>query len=81
MIHCGRGPGFPDEPAPERLIGRQRGCEDLERDLAFQPLIVGAEHHRHAALADLLLQPVPGHPRPRGHATRQSSALRYLIVH
>ena len=46
----------------------QRGREDLERYLPVKPLVLGAEYHRHPALADLLLQAVPGDPRTGGEA-------------
>ena len=44
------------------------GGEDLERDPPVQAVVVGAVHHSHATLADLLLQPVTGHvgdPTPK----------------
>ena len=54
VVHRGRGPGFPDEPLPERLVPGQSGRQDLERDPAVQPDVVGPVDHGHAAPADLL---------------------------
>ena len=60
VIHRRCGPRLGDEPAPERLVLGQPGREDLQRYRPVQPLIAGPEHDRHAAPADLRLQPVTG---------------------
>jgi hypothetical protein len=53
---------------PECLIRRQRRREDLQGYLPLKPFILSPEHNRHASLADLLLQAVPGDPRTGGEA-------------
>ena len=73
---------FPQEPLTELRIGRQRRRQDLQRHQPAQPLIPGPEHHRHPALADLLLQEIPGQPRARGHPGRQTASIPgHLTVH
>ena len=81
IIHRRRRPGFTNETVPERLVRRHRGREDLERYLPVKPVILGPEHDRHSALADLLLQPVPGDPRTDGEAGQEPGGLRSLIAH
>ena len=81
IIHRGRRPGFPDETVPERLVRRHRGREDLERDLPSKPAILGSEHDRHSASADLLLQPVSGDPRTSGEAGQEPGGFRSLVAH
>ena len=39
--------------------GGQLGVQDLERDRAVVPEVVGEEHRRHAAAPELALEPVP----------------------
>ncbi len=61
VVHRGRGPRFADEPLPERLVPAQHGRQQLQGDVAAQLDVAGAVDQRHAAPADLLLQPVTGH--------------------
>ena len=70
VINRGGGPGLAQEPAAELLVTRQPRRQYLQRHQPTQPLIAGAEHHRHPARADLLLQHIPGDPRPRGQHDR-----------
>ena len=81
IIHGRRRPGFTNETVPERLVRRHRRREDLERDLPFKPPILGSEHDRHAASADLLLQPVSGDPRTDGEAGQEPGGFRSLVAH
>jgi hypothetical protein len=71
MIHGGRGTGLAYEAVPERLIGSQRGRENLQRHLPPEPLILGQEHDGHSPVADLLSQAVPGDPRTGRKSTRE----------
>src|ERR1700720_1705483 len=66
---------------PEILVRRQRRREDLERYLPVEPLVLGAEDHRHSAPADLLLQPVPGDPRAGGETGQEPGRSRALNAH
>ena len=62
----------------ELLVLGQHRVEDLECDLPVQLEIVGAVDDGHPAPADLLIEPVPGHPRSRrDRATRP----RGLVTH
>jgi hypothetical protein len=63
VIHRGGGPGLADEPLLELLVPGQHRIEDLERDLPVQLEVVRAVDDSHPAAADLLIEPVPGHPR------------------
>src|SRR5690349_15501338 len=56
IIHCRCGPGFTHETAPEFVVCRQRGRQDLECYLPVEPFVPGPEDDRHAAFADLLFQ-------------------------
>ena len=80
IIHGRRRPGLTNETLPERLIGRQCRREDLQRYLPLKPLILGPEHNRHPALADLLLQTVTGHLRTNGE-TRKKTSSGHLSAH
>src|SRR5579871_6424965 len=66
---------------PEILVRRQRRREHLERYLPVEPLVLGAEDHRHSAPADLLLQPVPGNPRAGGETGQEPGRSRALNAH
>jgi hypothetical protein len=57
IIDSGSGMRLPDKPLPERLASGQSRRQDLQSNLPAQPLN-GTEHHRHAALANLLIQQV-----------------------
>jgi hypothetical protein len=81
IIHGRRRPGLADEAVPERLARGQRGREDLERYLPLEPLVLGAEYHRHPALADLLLQAVDADPRTYREAGEEAEGSRLLIAH
>ena len=84
-VHLRRRPRLRDEPPPELLVRRHLRREDLQRHQSAQPLIAGAEHHRHPARPDPLLQSVPRqrparpeflaqHPSPH----RRTGALKAL---
>jgi hypothetical protein len=62
--------GLREETLPEDLVPGHRRVHDLQRHLTFQPLVVRAEHCRHAAPADLLLQPIPRDPVTGGEPRR-----------
>src|SRR5258707_15742141 len=70
VVHRRCGARLPDETLPERLVGSQGRSQDLERDRAIQAFVVRAEHHGHAALADLLFQQIAGDPRTGREAAR-----------
>ena len=81
IIHGRRRPGFADEAVPECLVRGQRGREDLQRYLPLKPLVLGAEYHRHPALADLLLQAVAGDARTGREAGEKPKGSGPLIAH
>ena len=81
VIDRRRGPGLAQEPAAELLIGGQPRRQHLQRHHPAQPLIAGAEHHRHPARPDLPLQQVPGHPRTRGQGRRPASTTGHTHAH
>ncbi len=82
VIHRRSRPRLPQEPLPELRIGRQRRRQNLQRHQPAQPLIARPEHHRHPALADLLLQQIPRHPRARAKPGQQAARLlRHLTAH
>ena len=62
-----RCPRLPDEPGSERGISRQCRREDFQRYPAVKAFVVGAVDDGHAALPDLLLQPVAGDPVARAN--------------
>src|SRR5580700_1146971 len=66
---------------PEILVRHQRRREHLERHLPVEPLVLGAENHRHSAPADLLLEPVPGDPRADGETGQEPGPSRALNAH
>ena len=72
VIDRGGGPRLADESLPERVVGGQRRRQDLQRDRPVEPLVVRAEHHGHAALADLLLEQIAGDPRAGREAARHA---------
>jgi hypothetical protein len=53
------------EPPPERLVGRQLGAQDLERDLVALGLLDRAEDDSHRALAEPFLEAVGAEPVAR----------------
>lgn len=58
MLKFGNGLGFSVEARDARRVlhhGRRQG---LDRNIPVQPLVVGAVHDTHPALADLLNDPV-----------------------
>ena len=56
--------------------------QDLHRHHPAQPLIPRPEHHRHPALADLLLQHIPSHPRPGPNPGQPTPCIpRHLTAH
>ena len=69
--------------------GRQLGVEDLERDLAVVPEVLGEVDRGHPAAAELALERIAGRPaRPsvwlddrdgRGRARRLQEAVRLLV--
>ena len=63
MVHRGRGPRLTDEPLTERLVRAQRRGQQLQRHVPAQLDVAGTVNEGHAALADLLLEPVAGHLR------------------
>src|SRR5208337_4764537 len=81
IIHRRRRPGLADETMPEGLIRRQCRSQDLERYRPLKPHIQSAEHNRHPALADLLLQTVPGDPRTSRQAGQEPEGSGLLIAH
>jgi len=75
VIDSGRGPRLGDEPQPELLVGGQRRGEHLQRDHPAKPLVAGPVDNGHAARAERLFHPVPGHKRPRRGLARQQQLL------
>ena len=57
VVEGGGGPGLGPEPAQERLVVGQRRVQDLDRDAAAQPNVVGEED-------------VPDEPLPTGRRSR-----------
>ena len=73
-----RDPRFADEPFPERIVGRQPGSQDLQRDIPVKPGFMSAEDDRHPAAAYLLLEPIASNLR----ANRElAECLRKLVAH
>ena len=89
MIYRGSGAGLAEEALPEARILRQHRVEDLECDLAVEPEVVRAVDDGHPAAAYLLVEPVPGDPRPgrdgaiwpRGLVTHHASSSRLSLMH
>ncbi len=80
IIHGRRRAGLANETAPEFFIGGQRRRENLERYLPLESLIPGPEYDRHAALADLLFQAVPGNSRTGGEAGHEPAGGSGLAI-
>src|SRR5271157_26638 len=81
IIDRRRRPGLTDETMPERLVGRQRRRENLQRHRPAKPLVQSPEHNSHPALANLLLQAVPGNPRADREADQEPDGAGRLTAH
>ena len=76
VIHAGRGPRFPDEALAEGLVlGQVRG-QDLQRDIAVQPGVVGTVDDGHAPRPICSASWYRRDERARGEVTR--TAARFL---
>ena len=71
VVERGGGLGLAQEPRARRRIGRQVVGQELQRDRAAKPDVLGAVDDAHPAAAQLAEDPVPaGDEPPRLHAQR-----------
>ena len=54
MVEAAERERFAAEALARRVVGQRAGGQDLQRDVAVEPLVVGAIDDAHAAFADLL---------------------------
>jgi hypothetical protein len=75
VVERGRQLRLAEETAPEALVARQRGLEELERDPP-PGLVLGKEDRAHRAAADLRPDTEAGQHAPgrRGHGHRSCQA-------
>ncbi len=74
VVEAGGDLGLADEALPERVIIGELGTEDLQRDLAAQPDVLGQVDDRHPTAADH-----PHHAMPRELGSRPAD--RSYAVH
>jgi hypothetical protein len=77
MLQAGQGPRLALEPGLALGIARELGRQDLDRHVAAELRVAGAEHLAHAALADLALDLVmqeclPDHAGPLGSGNAEN---------
>ena len=70
MIKSGRSAGFLLKAAQPVLVIGSGGANYLQRDIARQSVVTGAEHLAHAAVADFLDNPI----MPEGFADHRDGA-------
>ena len=63
VLDRGSEPQFADEPILERLIGRQGGRQELERDRALQGQVGRPEDDAHPATPDQGVEAIPPEDR------------------
>src|SRR5205823_12725365 len=76
MIQAREHAGFVAKALARGLVVKRARCEHLEREIAFQLLVVGAIDHAHAARADLLLDAVTPERLADGNAHPRTSTAR-----
>ena len=71
MLECCGQLGFTNESPSERLLAREVGAEDLDRDFPPQAEVLRQENDAHSAAPDQGFDPVPGeflpHAEVNGH--------------
>ena len=81
MVERSGDPRLPQEALTETLVLGELGRDDLERDLAAEPLLVGTVNRAHASAADERLDSVAGDRRPGRQQRARDVAHRSSVRH